>query len=138
MFRGVHSVKGGAGIFGFEQLVGFAHVFETVLDGLRNGSLTATPENLDVLLSASDVLTDLVSMSRSGQAAPPALAAIAVPRLNRSSRKAVAAAKMVTSRRLRNSRDSISCPSALTMDAPAERRRPPYLLRLLSGLSRKC
>lgn len=70
VFRGVHSVKGGAGIFGFEQLVGFAHVFETVLDGLRNGKLTATPENLDVLLSSSDVLTDLVSMSRSGQAAP--------------------------------------------------------------------
>lgn len=70
VFRGVHSVKGGAGIFGFEQLVGFAHVFETVLDGLRNGSLTATPENLDVLLSASDVLSDLVVMSRSGEAAP--------------------------------------------------------------------
>ena len=68
VFRGVHSVKGGAGIFGFEQLVGFAHVFETVLDGLRNGSLTATPENLDVLLSASDVLSDLVQMSRSGEA----------------------------------------------------------------------
>lgn len=71
VFRGVHSVKGGAGIFGFDQLVGFAHVFETVLDGLRNGSLTATSENLDVLLTASDVLTDLVSMSRSGQAAAP-------------------------------------------------------------------
>ncbi len=25
----VHSVKGGAGIFGFDALVGFAHVFET-------------------------------------------------------------------------------------------------------------
>ncbi len=67
VFRGVHSVKGGAGIFGFEQLVEFAHVFETVLDGLRNGSLTATPENLDVLLSASDVLSDLVQMSRAGE-----------------------------------------------------------------------
>src|SRR3569623_1038058 len=67
VFRGVHSVKGGAGIFGFEQRVEFAHVFETVLDGLRNGSLSATPENLDVLLSASDVLSDLVQMSRSGQ-----------------------------------------------------------------------
>jgi two-component system chemotaxis sensor kinase CheA len=70
VFRGVHSVKGGAGIFGFEQLVGFAHVFETVLDGLRNGSLTATPENLDVLLSSSDVLSDLVIMTRSGEKAP--------------------------------------------------------------------
>ena len=71
VFRGVHSVKGGAGIFGFEALVGFAHVFETVLDGLRRGSLTATPETLDVLLSASDVLSDLVQMSRAGEAIIP-------------------------------------------------------------------
>ena len=71
VFRGVHSVKGGAGIFGFEQLVEFAHVFETVLDGLRNGSLTATSDNLDVLLSSSDVLSDLVQMSRSGQEIAP-------------------------------------------------------------------
>jgi two-component system, chemotaxis family, sensor kinase CheA len=71
VFRGVHSVKGGAGIFGFEALVGFAHVFETVLDGLRRGSLTATPETLDVLLSASDVLSDLVQMSRAGEAITP-------------------------------------------------------------------
>ena len=67
VFRGVHSVKGGAGIFGFEALVGFAHVFETVLDGLRRGSLNATPENIDVLLASSDVLSDLVQMSRSKQ-----------------------------------------------------------------------
>ena len=68
VFRGVHSVKGGAGIFGFEALVEFAHVFETVLDGIRRGSLAATPEVLDVLLSASDVLSDLTQMSRSGEA----------------------------------------------------------------------
>jgi two-component system chemotaxis sensor kinase CheA len=67
VFRGVHSVKGGAGIFGFEALVEFAHVFETVLDAIRRGSLTATPETVDVLLAASDVLSDLVQMSRSGQ-----------------------------------------------------------------------
>ena len=70
VFRAVHSVKGGAGIFGFEALVGFAHVFETVLDGLRRGSLTATPENVDVL-SASDVLSDLVQMSRAGSSIAP-------------------------------------------------------------------
>src|SRR5882757_6297851 len=67
VFRGVHSVKGGAGIFGFESLVGFAHVMETVLDGLRRGSLMATPENVDVLLVASDVLSDLVQMSRANK-----------------------------------------------------------------------
>ena len=70
VFRAVHSVKGGAGIFGFEALVDFAHVFETLLDGVRRGSLTATPETIDVLLSASDVLSDLVQMSQAGEAVP--------------------------------------------------------------------
>ena len=61
VFRAVHSVKGGAGIFGFEALVEFAHVLETVLDSLRRGSMTATADILDVLLAAGDVLSDLVS-----------------------------------------------------------------------------
>jgi HPt (histidine-containing phosphotransfer) domain-containing protein len=71
VFRAVHSVKGGAGVFGFEPLVEFAHVFETVLDAVRHGKLTATPEVIDVLLMASDVLTDLVQMSRTGEAIAP-------------------------------------------------------------------
>jgi two-component system chemotaxis sensor kinase CheA len=70
VFRSVHSVKGGAGIFGFEGLVDFAHVFETVLDAMRNGKLPATHEAVDVLLQANDVLSDLIAMSRSGEAIP--------------------------------------------------------------------
>src|SRR5215470_7211653 len=70
VFRAVHSVKGGAGIFGFEALVEFAHVFETVLDAVRHGDLGATSDVIDVLLPASDVLSDLVGMSRSGDAIP--------------------------------------------------------------------
>jgi two-component system chemotaxis sensor kinase CheA len=64
VFRAVHSVKGGAGIFGFEDLIGFAHVFETVLDAMRSNKLAPTPESIDVLLSANDVLTDLITMAR--------------------------------------------------------------------------
>jgi two-component system, chemotaxis family, sensor kinase CheA len=71
IFRSVHSVKGGAGIFGFEDLVNFAHVLETVLDTMRNGKLSATHEIMDVLLQANDVLSDLITMSRSGEAIPP-------------------------------------------------------------------
>jgi two-component system, chemotaxis family, sensor kinase CheA len=70
IFRSVHSVKGGAGIFGFEDLVNFAHVFETVLDTMRNGKLSATHEIMDVLLQAHDVLSDLITMSWSGEAIP--------------------------------------------------------------------
>ncbi len=71
VFRSVHSVKGGAGIFGFEDLVKFAHVFETVLDEMRSGKLAATQDIVDTLLQANDVLTDLIAMSRSGDAIPP-------------------------------------------------------------------
>jgi two-component system, chemotaxis family, sensor kinase CheA len=70
VFRSVHSVKGGAGIFGFEGLVNFAHVFETVLDEMRSGKLAATSEIVDTLLQANDILSDLISMSRSGEAIP--------------------------------------------------------------------
>ena len=64
VFRAVHSVKGGAGAFGFEKLVGFAHVFETTLDAMRSGTLDVTPDGLKVLLRASDVLNDLVQNAK--------------------------------------------------------------------------
>jgi two-component system, chemotaxis family, sensor kinase CheA len=71
VFRSVHSVKGGAGIFGFEDLVRFAHVFETVLDAMRSGKLAPTQDIVDTLLQANDVLADLIAKSRSGEAIPP-------------------------------------------------------------------
>jgi two-component system chemotaxis sensor kinase CheA len=70
VFRAVHSVKGGAGIFGFDALVGFAHVFETVLDTMRNGKLAPSTEVIDIMLASGDVLTDLVNMARAGEEAP--------------------------------------------------------------------
>jgi two-component system, chemotaxis family, sensor kinase CheA len=70
VFRSVHSVKGGAGIFGFDDLVKFAHVFETVLDAMRGGKLPSSQDIIDTLLQANDVLSDLIGMSRSGEAIP--------------------------------------------------------------------
>ncbi|MDP2214192.1 chemotaxis protein CheA [Phenylobacterium sp.] len=66
VFRAVHSVKGGAGAFGLEELIRFAHVFETVLDEMRSGRLHLTDEVAKVLLRASDVLADHVAAARSG------------------------------------------------------------------------
>ena len=70
VFRSVHSVKGGAGIFGFDDLVKFAHVLETVLDATRSGKLASSQDIVDTLLQANDVLSDLIGMSRSGEAIP--------------------------------------------------------------------
>jgi two-component system chemotaxis sensor kinase CheA len=59
-------VKGGAGAFGLEALVKFAHVFETALDGVRSGKLEPTPILVLTMLRAADVLADLVSAARDG------------------------------------------------------------------------
>jgi two-component system chemotaxis sensor kinase CheA len=69
VFRAVHSVKGGAGAFGLDDLVRFAHVFETLMDELRSGRKTCDGGTVKALLRASDVLADHVSAAR-GQGAP--------------------------------------------------------------------
>jgi two-component system chemotaxis sensor kinase CheA len=69
VFRAVHSIKGGAGAFGLDDLVGFAHVFETTLDAVRTGKLAADPDAvLKPMLRAADVLADLVRAARDGGA----------------------------------------------------------------------
>ncbi|MDB5455045.1 MAG: chemotaxis protein CheA, partial [Caulobacter sp.] len=64
VFRAVHSIKGGAGAFGLEPLVRFAHVFETLLDAVRSNEVPSTPDLAAVMLRASDVLADHVSAAR--------------------------------------------------------------------------
>ena len=66
VFRAVHSVKGGAGAFGLEPLVRFAHVFETTMDAVRSGSLAAEPHVIKVLLRAADHLADHVNAAKAG------------------------------------------------------------------------
>ena len=65
VFRAVHSIKGGAGAFGLDPLVRFAHVFETLLDGVRANKIAVTPLLVSELLRAADVLADHVQAARS-------------------------------------------------------------------------
>jgi two-component system chemotaxis sensor kinase CheA len=69
VFRAVHSVKGGAGAFGLDALVRFAHVFETLLDEIRSGRKPCDDVTVKTLLRASDVLADHIAAAR-GQGAP--------------------------------------------------------------------
>jgi two-component system, chemotaxis family, sensor kinase CheA len=61
IFRAVHSIKGGAGAFGFTALQAFTHKFETVLQQVRDGDRDADQALLGVMLRAFDTLTDHVS-----------------------------------------------------------------------------
>lgn len=64
IFRAVHSIKGGAGAFGFNALQAFTHKFETVLDLAREGTLPLTPALVSVLLRAFDMLSDHIAAIR--------------------------------------------------------------------------
>ncbi len=67
VFRGVHSIKGGAGAFGMEEIVSFTHRFETVLDQVRSNQLAKEPTLLAVLLRAGDHLASLIEQAREGE-----------------------------------------------------------------------
>ncbi|MGO6816414.1 chemotaxis protein CheA [Rhizobium brockwellii] len=66
VFRAVHSIKGGAGAFGLDDLVAFAHVFETTLDCVRSNKLEPNQDVLKVMLKSADVLADLTNVARDG------------------------------------------------------------------------
>ncbi|WP_378952917.1 chemotaxis protein CheA [Mesorhizobium sp. ANAO-SY3R2] len=82
VFRAVHSIKGGAGAFSLDDLVRFAHVFETTLDHLRTGTLAPSADVLMVMLRAADLLADLVAAARDGIAVDGERSDVLVNELN--------------------------------------------------------
>jgi two-component system chemotaxis sensor kinase CheA len=68
IFRAAHSIKGGAGTFGFMEISEFTHSVETLLDEMRNGVRSVTPDALQVLLQSVDVIRE---MTQSAQAKLP-------------------------------------------------------------------
>lgn len=61
IFRAAHSIKGGAGTFGFMAVSEFTHKMETLLDEMRNGQRDVTSESTNVLLVAVDVLREMLT-----------------------------------------------------------------------------
>lgn len=66
IFRAAHSIKGGAGTFGFMQISGFTHVLETLLDEIRSGERDIEQEHIDMLLQCVDCLRGLMSDLQAG------------------------------------------------------------------------
>lgn len=75
IFRAAHSIKGGAGTFGFTDMTEMTHMLETLLDKLRKGELKVKSEMIDAFLKAGDVIKDQLAGHRGDGAADPAVAA---------------------------------------------------------------
>lgn len=67
IFRSAHSIKGTAGMFGFNAVAQFTHKMETLLDLLRNGQKVVTPQIADLLLKSTDCLKTLIESAKSGE-----------------------------------------------------------------------
>jgi len=56
IFRAAHSIKGGAGTFGFTDMIEVTHVLETLLDKLRKQEMSPTNEMVNAFLEAGDAI----------------------------------------------------------------------------------
>ncbi|MFP4495792.1 MAG: chemotaxis protein CheA [Halochromatium sp.] len=67
IFRTAHSIKGGAGTFGFEALQHTTHLFENILDHARHGELKLRRDIVDTFLETKDMLNDQLAAYRNGE-----------------------------------------------------------------------
>ena len=65
IFRAMHSLKGGGGMFGFEKISEFTHDLETIYDLVRRGNLAVSDELISLTLKSVDLLRVLLDEKKS-------------------------------------------------------------------------
>lgn len=66
IFRGFHTVKGGAGFLQLSSLVEVCHAAESLFDELRNGRINMSPDLMDAVLQAYDEITTMFDAVKNG------------------------------------------------------------------------
>ncbi len=69
IFRAAHSIKGGAGTFGFLQISEFTHVVETLLDEIRAGQRSMEQRYVELFLLSVDCLRSMLTTLQTGEEA---------------------------------------------------------------------
>ncbi|MFT5294468.1 MAG: two-component system chemotaxis sensor kinase CheA [Colwellia sp.] len=64
IFRAAHSIKGGAGTFGFNNVTEFTHLVETLLDEMRDGRRNIKQDDVELLLDSVDCMRLLIESIR--------------------------------------------------------------------------
>ena len=70
LFRAAHTIKGAAGVVECDFIVAFTHVVENLLDQMREGNLSVTPDLIALLLRCKDQIAALLDVFAAGQARP--------------------------------------------------------------------
>jgi two-component system chemotaxis sensor kinase CheA len=61
LFRAIHTIKGSAGLFGFDDVVAFTHVAESVMGRLRDKEISFDDDLMGLLLDSRDQISKLVA-----------------------------------------------------------------------------
>lgn len=72
IFRGFHTVKGGAGFLQLTNLVNICHAAESLFDELRNARIAMSPDLMDAVLQAYDEITSMFDTVKNAQQPDPA------------------------------------------------------------------
>jgi two-component system chemotaxis sensor kinase CheA len=75
LFRGLHTVKGSAGMLDFKEVQEVAHKLENLFDLLRKDRMPLSEACINVLFEGRDILTDLVHAAVESSEAPAGVAA---------------------------------------------------------------
>ncbi len=70
IFRSAHTIKGSAGLFGYEDVVSFAHRMESVLEEVRSGIVQFDTSLAEVLLDSHSYLKSLIAAISAPEYAP--------------------------------------------------------------------
>jgi two-component system chemotaxis sensor kinase CheA len=80
IFRGFHTIKGGGGFLGLDELVEVCHTTEDIFNLLRQGDKTVSADLMDTVLQALDVVNGMFARLENGQelesASPELMAAL--------------------------------------------------------------
>ncbi|SIS47066.1 chemotaxis protein CheA [Neptunomonas antarctica] len=76
IFRGFHTVKGGAGFLQLDAMVECCHKAENLFDLLRNGEVKVSPELMDTVLQSLDAINVMFGNVRAGERIEPASAVL--------------------------------------------------------------
>lgn len=61
VFRAMHTIKGSAAMFGFDEISRFTHQVENAFDKLRNGLIPVSKHLIDITLRARDVISTMLA-----------------------------------------------------------------------------
>ncbi len=67
IFRAAHSIKGGAGTFGFRVLQETTHILENILDGARRGEMQLSTDIINLFLETKDIMQEQLDAYKTGQ-----------------------------------------------------------------------